>query len=63
MGRLYDITKDYLYRKGLVEGRKQAKRELIESALATGEFSTEQIARYVKVAVTYVEAIAQELKK
>jgi hypothetical protein len=63
MGPLYDITKDYLYRKGLAKGREEVKRELIASALATGEFSTEQIARYASVTVAYVEAIAQELEK
>jgi len=75
MGRLYDVAKDYLYQEGrtkgreegieegLTKGKEKVKRELIASALATGEFSTEQIAGYAKVTVAYVEAIARELKK
>ncbi|MBD0254592.1 MAG: hypothetical protein ICV83_02635 [Cytophagales bacterium] len=63
MGLLYDITKDYLYQEGLTKGKEEEKREFIARLLATGEFSTDQLARYARVTVAYVEAIAPELKK
>jgi len=66
MGLLYDITKDYLYQEGLSKGREEAEkrqRETIAKMLAKQKFSVEEIADMLGVTVSYVEAIAKELKK
>ncbi len=79
VGRLYDITKDYLYQEGLekgieegltkgleeglTKGRQEEKREFVISLLEDKAYSIEKIAKLAKVSVDYVGAIARELKK
>jgi len=63
MGRLYDITKDYLYQEGLTKGREIVKREFIARLLAKQKLTVEEIAEAAGTTVEHVKAVAKELKK
>ncbi len=63
MGRLYDITKDYLYQEGLVKGVAKGKREVVVDMLKDGTLPIEKIAALTGVAVNEVKQMAQEPKK
>jgi predicted transposase YdaD len=59
MGRLYDITKDYLYQEGLVKG----KHQVVVNLLRKGTVPVEEIAEFTGVPVEEVRQIAGELGK
>ncbi len=67
MGLLYDITKDYLYKEGLVKGEEKGvakgKHEVVVNMLEEGTLPVEQIAKFTGVSVEDVKQIAKELKK
>jgi hypothetical protein len=63
MGRLYDITKDYLYQEGLVKGVAKGKHEVVVAMLKDGTLPIEKIAALTGVAVDEVKEMAQALKK
>jgi hypothetical protein len=56
MGRLYDITKDYLYRKGLVK----EKHQVVVNMLRKATVPLEEVAGFTGVPVEEVRQIASE---
>ncbi len=63
MGRLYDITKDYLYQEGLVKGEAEGKHQVVVNMLRKGTVPLEEVARFTGVPVEEVRQIARELGK
>ncbi len=61
MGLLYDITEDYLYQQGQQE--MQEKTIDIIQLLQEGTMSTEKIAELTGVSITYVQRMAEKLKR
>lgn len=58
----YDIKKDYWYKEGKQEGRKEEKREMIIEMLKDSSISLEKIAKFAKVTLAYVKQIQKEIE-
>ncbi len=63
MGFNYDISKDYFYREGKKQAKKEITRKVAVRMLEGTTFSIEKIADILGVTTDYVRQVEKDLKQ